>query len=67
LPLVAVVYLVAIVPVLAALPVLLIVVAVVLEIRSHEIGFPGVAAAAVLAMVGPVRYRAMGQRGPSTG
>jgi amino acid transporter len=42
---------------LAALPILLIVAAVLLEIRSHEIGLPGVVAAVVLALAGPVWYR----------
>jgi len=41
--------------VLAALPILLMVVAVVLEIRSHEIGLPGVIAAVALALGGPGR------------
>ena len=45
--------------VLAALPILLIVTAVVLEIRSHEIGLPGVLAAIALAFIGPIWYRAM--------
>jgi amino acid transporter len=45
---------------LAALPILLIVAAVVLEIRSHEIGLPGVAVAVVLALAGPVWYRVAG-------
>jgi len=44
---------------LAALPILAIVAAVVLEIRSHEIGLPGVMAALVLALAGPVWYRAV--------
>jgi amino acid transporter len=43
--------------VLAAMPILLIVAAVVLEIHSHEIGLPGVAAAVALAIAGPVWYR----------
>ncbi len=43
--------------VLAALPILLIVGAVALEIRSEEIGLPGVVAAAVLAVAGPAWYR----------
>jgi amino acid transporter len=41
---------------LAACPIALIAVAVALEIRSHEIGLPGVAAAVVLALAGPVWY-----------
>jgi amino acid transporter len=45
--------------VLAALPILVIVGAVALEIRSHEIGLPGVLAAVVLALAGPVWYRAL--------
>jgi hypothetical protein len=45
--------------VLAAMPILLIVGAVALELRSHEIGLPGVIAAAVLALAGPVWYLAM--------
>ena len=48
--------------VLAALPILMIVAAVVLEIRSHEIGLPGVVAAVVLALAGPVWYRAVPAR-----
>jgi len=47
---------------LAALPILLIVAAVVLEIRSEEIGLPGVMAAVVLALAGPVWYRAVPAR-----
>jgi amino acid transporter len=43
--------------VLAALPILVIVAAVILEIRSHEIGLPGVLAAVALALAGPVWYR----------
>ena len=43
--------------VLAALPILVIVAAVILEIRSDEIGLPGVLAAVVLALAGPVWYR----------
>jgi amino acid transporter len=45
--------------VLAALPIFLIVGAVLLEIRSHEIGLPGVLVAVALALVGPVWYRAV--------
>jgi amino acid transporter len=41
---------------LSVCPIALIVVAVSLEIRSHEIGLPGVAAAAVLAVAGPLWY-----------
>ena len=48
--------------ILAALPFLLIVTAVTLEIRSHEIGLPGVAAAVVLALAGPVWYLAAPKR-----
>jgi amino acid transporter len=44
--------------VLAMLPILLIVTAVTLEIRSHEIGLPGVAAAVALALTGPIWYLA---------
>lgn len=42
---------------LAAMPILLIVAAVVLELKSQEIGLLGVATAAVLALAGPVWYR----------
>jgi len=45
--------------VLAALPILLIVGAVSLEIRSEEIGLPGVMAAVVLGLLGPIWYRAV--------
>jgi hypothetical protein len=44
--------------ILAMLPILLIVTAVTLEIRSHEIGLPGVAAAVALALAGPIWYLA---------
>jgi len=43
--------------VLAALPILVIVAAVILEIRSQEIGLPGVLAAVALALAGPIWYR----------
>jgi len=43
--------------ILAAMPILLILAAAVLEIHSHEIGLPGVAAAVALALAGPVWYR----------
>ena len=52
--------------VLAALPILVIVAAVILEIRSHEIGLPGVMAAVVLALAGPVWYRAVPVRWGAT-
>jgi amino acid transporter len=42
---------------LAALPILVIVGAVILEVRSHEIGLPGVFAAIALALAGLVWYR----------
>ena len=42
--------------ILAALPLLLIVSAVALEIRSEEIGLPGVITAVVLAVAGPIWY-----------
>ncbi len=48
--------------VLAALPILLIVTAVTLEVRSHEIGLPGVMAAVALALAGPVWYLAVPAR-----
>jgi amino acid transporter len=48
--------------VLAMLPILLIVTAVTLEIRSHEIGLPGVAAAVALALAGPIWYLAVPKR-----
>jgi amino acid transporter len=48
--------------VLAALPILVIAGAVILEIRSHEIGLPGVLAAVVLAAAGPVWYRTIPER-----
>jgi len=43
---------------LALLPVLLLVTAVTLEVRSHEIGLPGVVVAALLSAVGPLGYAA---------
>jgi APA family basic amino acid/polyamine antiporter len=43
--------------VLAVLPIAVIVAAVALEIRSEDIGLPGVMAAAALAIAGPVWYR----------
>jgi amino acid transporter len=49
---------------LAALPILLIIGAVALEIRSHEIGLPGVMAAVVLALAGPIWYRVKRGRSP---
>jgi amino acid transporter len=42
---------------LAAMPIVVICAAVVLEIHSHEIGLPGLVAAVVLALAGPVWYR----------
>ena len=48
--------------VLAAMPILMIIAAVILEIRSDEIGLPGVMAAVVLALAGPVWYRAVPSR-----
>jgi len=48
--------------VLAAMPIILIVAAVALEIRSDEIGLPGVMAAVVLALAGPIWYRAVPAR-----
>src|SRR5262249_33246068 len=42
--------------ILAVLPIAMITLAVTLEIRSEDIGLPGVAAAAVLAAAGPVWY-----------
>jgi len=51
--------------VLAALPILLIVTAVTLEVRSHEIGLPGVMAAVALAIAGPVWYLAVPKRVPA--
>jgi amino acid transporter len=47
---------------LAVMPILVIGLAVVLEIRSHEIGLPGVLAAVVLTLAGPVWYRVTGGR-----
>jgi len=47
---------------LAVLPVLLLVVAVALEVRSHEIGLPGVLVAAALTAVGIVGYRLLPRR-----
>ncbi len=46
---------------LAALPVLLLVTGVVLEVRSHEIGLPGVLIATALAALGPIVYAAAGR------
>ena len=46
--------------VLGALPILLILSAVGLEIRSREVGLPGVLVAGLLAAVGPVAYVALG-------
>ncbi len=46
---------------LAALPVLLLVTGVALEVRSHEIGLPGVLVAAALAVLGPILYAATGR------
>jgi len=43
---------------LALLPVLLLVTAVTLEVRSHEIGLPGVVVAVLLSAVGPLGYAA---------
>jgi amino acid transporter len=43
--------------VLAVMPIALIVFAVVLEVRSRELGFPGVMTAVALALVGPLWYR----------
>ena len=51
---------------LAVLPVLLLVVAVALEVRSHEIGLPGVLVAAALTAVGIVGYRLLPHRAPAT-
>jgi len=48
--------------VLASLPILLIVAAVVFEIKSEEIGLPGVMVAVVLGFAGPVWYRAVPTR-----
>jgi len=48
--------------VLAALPILLIIAAVALEIQSEEIGLPGVMAAVLLALAGPIWYRAVPAR-----
>jgi amino acid transporter len=47
--------------VLAALPVLLLATGVALEVRSHEIGLPGVLVAAVLAALGPILYATTGR------
>ncbi|HTR19799.1 MAG TPA: APC family permease [Gemmatimonadales bacterium] len=41
---------------LATLPVVLLLVGVVLELQSREIGVPGLAVAAVLALIGPLAY-----------
>jgi len=49
--------------VLAALPVLLLVVGVVLEVRSREIGLPGVLVAAALTAVGIAGYGLLRRRG----
>jgi len=46
---------------LAAPPVLLLVTGVVLEVRSPEIGLPGVLVAAALALLGPILYAATGR------
>lgn len=46
---------------LAALPVLLLLTGVVLEVRSHEIGLPGVLIATALAALGPILYAATGR------
>jgi amino acid transporter len=46
---------------LASLPVLLLLTGVALEVRSHEIGLPGVLVAAALAFVGPIVYAATGR------
>ncbi len=46
---------------LAAPPVLLRVTGGVLEVRSHEIGLPGVLVAAALAVLGPILYAATGR------
>jgi hypothetical protein len=48
--------------ILAALPILLIIAAVALEIQSEEIGLPGVMAAVLLALAGPIWYRAVPAR-----
>jgi amino acid transporter len=47
--------------VVASLPVLLLTLAVVLEVRSHEIGLPGVLIAAALAALGPILYATTGR------
>ncbi len=46
---------------LASLPVLLLLAGVALEVRSHEIGLPGVLVAAALAFLGPIVYAATGR------
>lgn len=51
--------------VLAVLPVALLVVGVVLEFHSHEIGVPGLIVAAVLALIGPLAYVMRGLTAPS--
>jgi len=52
---------------LAALPVLLLVVAVALEVRSREIGLPGVLVAAALTAVGIIGYRLLPRRASTSG
>jgi len=47
--------------VLAALPMLLLATGVALEVRSHEIGLPGVVVAAILAALGPILYATTGR------
>ncbi len=47
--------------VLAGLPVLLLASGVALEVRSHEIGLPGVLVASALAVLGPILYAATGR------
>jgi len=49
---------------LASLPVLLLLAGVALEVRSHEIGLPGVLVAATLAFLGPIVYAATGRGRP---
>jgi len=49
---------------LASLPVLLLLAGVALEVRSHEIGLPGVLVAAALAFLGPIVYVATGRGRP---
>jgi len=46
---------------LASLPVLLLLTGVALEVRSHEIGLPGVLVAGALALLGPIAYTATGR------